>query len=104
MQRWIAMENRPTAIIASGDEVAAGIILEGRKQEIHVPEHLSLISCENFPMASVIGVTSIDYRNEEAGAAMFQACFTRIMQPEAVPEQRIMQFGFVERSSVADIR
>lgn len=103
LQRWIAMDNRPTAIIASGDEVAAGIILEGRKRDIYVPEHLSLISCENFPMAAVIGVTSIDYRNEEAGAAMFKACYTRIMQPEAMPEQHIMRFEFVERSSVASL-
>ncbi|SER92623.1 LacI family DNA-binding transcriptional regulator [Salipaludibacillus aurantiacus] len=61
-QRIYAMENRPTAIFAGGDEVAAGIIQEAKRFNYRIPEDLAVIGYDNQPIADLInpGITTIE--------------------------------------------
>lgn len=63
-QRWLAMEDRPTAVFCSSDAMACGFIGELHQRGIRVPED-----------ASVIGFDDIDI------AAHFVPSLTTIAQP-----------------------
>ncbi|MFC4737435.1 LacI family DNA-binding transcriptional regulator [Bacillus daqingensis] len=60
--RMYAMENRPTAIFAGGDEVAAGVIQEAKRFHCRVPDDLAVVGFDNQPLADLIdpGITTID--------------------------------------------
>lgn len=61
-QRIYAMENRPSAIFAGGDEVAAGVIKEAKRFSYRVPDDLAVIGFDNQPIADLIdpGITTIE--------------------------------------------
>lgn len=50
----IAMPDRPTAIFAGGDEVAAGILVETKDQGFSVPEDLAIIGFDDQPLAQLL--------------------------------------------------
>ncbi|MBN3522847.1 LacI family DNA-binding transcriptional regulator [Paenibacillus apiarius] len=94
------LKERPTAMLVSGDEIAAGMMLEGRRLGIRVPDDLSIISCENLPLADALELTALGHRNEEAGSLMFQVCYRKIINPAEETEKHKLPFQFVERASV----
>ncbi|WP_026690498.1 LacI family DNA-binding transcriptional regulator [Alteribacter aurantiacus] len=61
-QRIYAMTDKPTAIFAGGDEVAAGIIQEAKRFGCRVPEDLAVVGYDNQPIADLIdpGITTIE--------------------------------------------
>lgn len=58
----IAMDDRPTAIFAGGDELAAGFIHEAKQHQFRVPEDLAVVGFDNQPLAELTnpGITTID--------------------------------------------
>ncbi|WP_109806282.1 LacI family DNA-binding transcriptional regulator [Sphingosinithalassobacter portus] len=53
-ERLFEANPRPTAIFASNDEMAAGVLQAARQREISVPEELSLIGFDDTPIAAHI--------------------------------------------------
>ena len=51
-QRLFALRERPTAIIASNDDMAAGVIVAAREAGIALPEGLSVAGFDDSPTAS----------------------------------------------------
>ena len=45
------LQDRPTAIFASNDEMAAGVLSAAQELEIRVPEHLSVVGFDDAPIA-----------------------------------------------------
>ncbi|QKS71841.1 LacI family DNA-binding transcriptional regulator [Paenalkalicoccus suaedae] len=81
-QRIFAMENRPTAIFAGGDEVAAGIIQEAKRFDYSVPRQLAVIGFDNQPIADLIdpGITTIDQPIELMGSRAVELMVDSIKQ------------------------
>jgi LacI family transcriptional regulator, galactose operon repressor len=52
--RLLDLSPRPTAIFASNDEMAAGVIFSARERGIGVPEELSVIGFDDTPIAAHI--------------------------------------------------
>lgn len=50
--RLLDLPDRPTAIFASGDEIALGILEEARRRAIRVPEDLSIVGFDDTYLAS----------------------------------------------------
>ncbi|RKL67895.1 LacI family transcriptional regulator [Salipaludibacillus neizhouensis] len=50
----ISMADRPTAIFAGGDEVAAGILIETKDQGLRVPEDIAIIGFDDQPLAELL--------------------------------------------------
>jgi len=53
-EKLLDLSPRPTAIFASNDEMAAGVIHAARARDIAVPEELSVIGFDDTPIASHI--------------------------------------------------
>ena len=47
----LSLEDRPTAIFASNDEMAAGVLSAAQESKIRVPEHLSVAGFDDAPIA-----------------------------------------------------
>jgi LacI family transcriptional regulator len=52
--RLLDLNPRPTAIFASNDEMAAGVVFAARERGIAIPEELSLIGFDDTPIAAHI--------------------------------------------------
>lgn len=53
-EKLLALEQSPTAIIASNDDMAAGALFEARERGLSIPEDLSLVGFDDTPLASHI--------------------------------------------------
>jgi LacI family transcriptional regulator len=52
--RMLSRPDRPTAILASNDEMAAGAVAAARQLSIAVPEQLSIVGFDDMPIASQV--------------------------------------------------
>lgn len=50
----IKMKNRPTAVFAANDDMAAGVIVAGHKNNLNIPDDLSVIGFDDSEMAERI--------------------------------------------------
>lgn len=104
--KLLSQNPRPTAIFASNDEMAAGVLHAARKQEIAVPEQLSIIGFDDSPTASHIWppLSTVRWPIIEMGELA-----ARKLVPEFLPDQKeaqlptILESTFIERMSVADV-
>lgn len=58
-KHWLSQEHRPSAILTASDHVAAGLILELRKQGYRIPKDLSVIGFDGSDLAKVLNLTTI---------------------------------------------
>ncbi|TLS38848.1 LacI family DNA-binding transcriptional regulator [Pseudalkalibacillus caeni] len=69
MKEILAMDDRPTAVFTSSDEVAAGIIKEAKDNNLTVPEDIAVIGFDDQAIAQIIEpeMTTIYQPSEEIG-------------------------------------
>lgn len=100
VHQWLRMRERPTALLVTSDQVAAGIITEARKNGIRIPEDLAVIGFDNQPIAQVFDLTTIDNQLFEMGSAAFQMAYDHITKKRTKPENRELGYLLIERSTV----
>lgn len=54
LNHLIQLRPRPTAIFCGNDVLALGALFEAQSLQIHVPSDLSIVGCDNLPIASQI--------------------------------------------------
>jgi LacI family transcriptional regulator len=89
----------PTAIFASSDDMAAGVLAAAHRIGISVPGQLSVAGFDDTDLASVVWppLTTIRQPVRALGAA---AAELLLALPDRV-EQRVLDFDLVSRDSVA---
>ncbi|WP_057761923.1 LacI family DNA-binding transcriptional regulator [Cytobacillus praedii] len=70
-KQFLQLPERPTAIYANGDEVAGGMYLYAKSQQMKVPSDLAIIGQENQPVGIGLGLTTVDHQLMKVGE---QAC------------------------------
>lgn len=100
MQRLWNMPQRPSAMLVTGDHVAAGLLWEAGRLGVSVPEQLAIIGFDNQPIGKMLGLTTIDNRLNEMGAEAFRILYSHIQEPDQEPIQRELDFKLIERTSV----
>lgn len=98
--RLLGMTDRPEAMIIAGDHVAAGLIIEARKQGIGIPEDLAVLGFDNQPIGRLLGITTIDNQLHEMGAAAFRTIYEQISSASSSPVHRKLEYRIIERSTV----
>ena len=95
---------RPTAIFASNDEMAAGIIDAAKTANIDIPGAISLVGYDDNPIASVVRprLTSVRQPLEQMGEAACQILIDRIRMPRKAHETVVIPHQIVERESVVE--
>ncbi len=95
---------RPTAIFASNDEMAAGIIDAAAAANISIPGDISLVGFDDNAVAKTVRprLTTVRQPLEEMGEAASRLLLERIRQPFRPTRHEQIPFEIVERKSVAD--
>lgn len=66
------MEDPPSALIITNDQVAAGVMTCAGRVGIHIPEKLAIIGFDDHPMAQMMGISSMHIPLEEMGEHLFK--------------------------------
>ncbi|HYD07992.1 MAG TPA: substrate-binding domain-containing protein [Reyranella sp.] len=95
---------RPTAIFASNDEMAAGIIDAAHEAGIAIPGDISLAGFDDNAVARSVRprLTSVRQPLEEMGEVACQLVVDRIRHSSRADEHRLVPFQIIERDSVAE--
>ena len=103
--RLLSHEDRPTAIFASNDDMAAAVIALAHGWHIRVPEDLSVVGFDDTPVASTIWpqITTIHQPIVAMGRAAVSTIVEKIKEiragQEAQPRQTVMKYTLMERGS-----
>lgn len=102
----LSAEYRPTAIFASNDEMAAGVLHVARNKGLSVPEQLSIIGFDDSPTARHIwpALTTVRWPIREMGqhaARMLVPDFLETNDVVTDPQYATLSSTIVERQSVA---
>ncbi|WP_042148442.1 LacI family DNA-binding transcriptional regulator [Paucisalibacillus sp. EB02] len=92
--QFLLLPERPTAIYANGDEVAGGIYLYAKSQQLKIPTDLAIIGQENQPIGVGMGISTVDHQLMKVGE---QACSLAIKKSR---EKVKIPYHIVERDSV----
>ncbi len=95
--------SRPTAIIASCDEVAAGAIIASRRLGIHVPAALSVVGIDDHEYAEMFSLTTMRQVPRDQGARAVEMITAQIADPDREPEKVTLQARMVMRSSTSAV-
>lgn len=97
---------KPTAIFASNDEMAVGIIDAAHAARIDIPGDISLVGFDDNVVARTVRprLTSVRQPLEEMGEVACQVLLERIRSPARANEHRQIPYEIVERESVAEFR
>jgi len=71
MNKIKEMDNPPTALLVTGDQVAAGIVVCCQRQNISIPGKMSIIGFDNEPIAKMLNITTIEIPLVEMGKNLF---------------------------------
>ncbi|AWB46575.1 LacI family transcriptional regulator [Paenibacillus sp. CAA11] len=96
VQGLISMNNPPSALLVSSDQVAAGIVTCSKERGISIPHELAIIGFDNQPIAKVMNITTIEVPLVEMGRKLF---LRAISNQKSISYEEIT-VKLVERSTV----
>ncbi|MGG1878876.1 LacI family DNA-binding transcriptional regulator [Paenibacillus cisolokensis] len=100
MERLFVMKERPSALLVTGDHVAAGLIYEAERRGVSIPEELAVIGFDNHPIGRMLGLTTIDNQLLQMGEMAFAILHEHIEGTQTAPVRHELDFELIERASV----
>jgi len=103
IRAYLSQPNRPTAVLAGNDPIAATIIGVAAELGIRVPHDLSVFGYNNDPIAATapIPITTYDQPRERAGSGAVELLCEVAENRPATFVSRILECQLVVRKSVA---
>ncbi|WP_127529371.1 LacI family DNA-binding transcriptional regulator [Paenibacillus kobensis] len=90
-QQLLHGDEKPTAIYANGDEVAAGIYRYAKRIGLRVPEDLAIIGQENQPVGIGLGLSTVDHQLVKVGEHAFDLAIGKSKDKVEIPYQIILR-------------
>ncbi|SRR5258708_8697505 len=97
----LSQEKRPTAIFASSDVQAVGVLQAARELNIGVPDDLSIIGYDDIEVAELLGISTIRQPMRQMGEIGVSKLIEQIENPQNAPELIRLNTRLVERSTTA---
>ena len=100
----IDVDNRPTAIFASNDDMAAGVIGAAARYGLSVPRDLSVVGFDDSPIATTVWphLTTVCQPVADMAARAVRLVQTLVSGKASIPmETIVVPFEIIERDSVA---
>nr|WP_279326034.1 substrate-binding domain-containing protein [Bacillus sp. FJAT-47783] len=95
---YMKMENKPTAVLVTNDQVSAGLLLACKKHPITIPEQLALLSFDNDPIAKSLQITTMEIPKYLLGQEAF-AAFIELLETGKC-ESKILPYQLIVRETV----
>ena len=98
-----AGRERPTAVFAASDEMAAGAVLAARDLGLRVPDDVSVVGVDGHELGEVLGLTTVRQFPERQGARAASRLLQQLGSggPAGDPHHEMVDTEFVVRSSTA---
>lgn len=94
VDQWTRMEDPPSALLATSDQIAAGVMTACRNQHIQIPQDLAVIGFDNQPISKYMGITTVHIPLVEMGTKLF------LQAIHEEPQQQVeMEITLIERTS-----
>ena len=94
-------DRRPTALLATCDEVAIGAIIAARRLGIPVPSALSVVGIDNHEFAEMFSLTTLEQSPRSQGAQGARMLLEQLENPEQDPADVSIQARMIVRNSTA---
>ena len=95
----LALENPPTAIFASNDQMAMGVFQVAEEMGIRIPEDLSVVGFDNIAESKYMGLTTVDQFISDMGYVATQMLIKIIVGVPLEDQTYRMQTRLVIRNS-----
>ncbi|MEW9501479.1 LacI family DNA-binding transcriptional regulator [Jeotgalibacillus marinus] len=104
-QKILKLENRPTAVFASTDLIAAVFINEARKANVSIPNDISVIGFDNTIHAELTdpGLTTIAQPIPDLACYAIHQLLQSIEKPNSSGHRIMLSPELIERASVKDL-
>jgi len=99
--KLLKIRPRPTAVFASNDEVAMGVLKSLDKSGIRVPEDISVVGYDNLNISifANVSLTTVDQSQREMGQKAVELLLERIKDRKLKPEQIVLMPKLIVRES-----
>ncbi|WP_142826683.1 LacI family DNA-binding transcriptional regulator [Planococcus soli] len=85
LKQFSKLQQRPTALLATSDQVAAGIMIASPEYGISIPEDLAIIGFDNHPIAKAMNITTIGIPLNSIGQTLFEQTLSESASHKEVP-------------------
>ena len=99
----LALENPPTAIFASNDQMAMGVFQVAEELGIRIPEDLSVVGFDNITESKYLGLTTVDQFISDMGYVATQMLIKIIDGVPLEDQTYRMQTKLIIRNSCREI-
>lgn len=103
MRHLLALEQPPTAIFASNDQMAMGVFQVAEELGLGIPEDLSVVGFDNITESKYMGLTTVDQFISEMGYVATQMLIKLINGVPLEDQTYRMQTRLVIRSSCREV-
>ena len=105
-EKLLDLDSRPTAIFASNDDMAAGVIAACYRRRIQIPQELSVAGFDDTPLASTISpsLTTIYQPSRELASEAVGLLLEEISAPSETPRRHLLKYRMVPRDSTAPLK
>jgi LacI family transcriptional regulator len=102
----LELEPSPTVVIASNDDMAAGVIFEAQERGLTVPQDLSVVGFDDTPLASHIWPTLTTVRQpiEQMADTATRMLITALRGNDDMPASASYQCEVVKRNSTTTLK
>nr|WP_306268958.1 LacI family DNA-binding transcriptional regulator [Pararhizobium sp. IMCC3301] len=103
-QQFLALDERPTAIICGNDVQAAGALKAAHQAGLRVPQDMSIVGFDDIDLAEAVepGLTTVHVPHRRMGREAAHLIMRMVRNEQPVESIRIAT-SIVERASLADI-
>ena len=102
-RRLLALENPPTAIFASNDQMAMGVFQVAEELGMRIPDDLSVVGFDNIPESKYMGLTTVDQFISEMGFVATQMLIKLINDATLEDQTYRMQTQLIVRNSCREV-
>lgn len=96
----LSLAEKPTALLVTSDQVAAGIVLWGKTYGLRVPNDLAIVSFDNHPISEALHITTIELPLSLMGKKAFQMIYDYFANNYTQPKKEKLPVRLIERASV----
>ncbi len=97
----LALPTRPTALVASNDEMALGALHGAKRIGLRIPEDLSIVGFDDIRFSAVCDppLTTISQPRQEIGRRAMNLLLEHLANPGSAPVEIVLEANLVVRSS-----
>lgn len=97
--RLLDLPKPPTAIFATSDTQALGVLSAARERALTVPDDLAVMGFDDIEIAEFIGLTTIRQQLKESGRLAVELLLEQLADEERSAQQVDMPFTLVKRTT-----